>query len=418
MHVCVLGAGIVGLASAYELHRRGYRVTVLDQSGPGAGASGGNGGQLSYDYVQPLADPGVWRQLPKLLLAPDSPLAFRPQWDVQQWRWGAAFLRACNTSQSRRTTQALLSLAVRSRAGLSQFIELHAPSFDHTLAGKLVVYADSVAFDDARRQMDLQAHWGSVQEAASRQRCVDLEPALSDYAPQIAGAIYTPGECAADCLALCKALAQHLITAGVKFLSGTAISGFAIRGRRIAAVRTTAGDVTADSFVMALGSNSYQLARGLGVRLPLYPLKGYSITLDVGSDAAAPRVSVTDAARKVVFARMGTRLRVAGMAELTGHDLHIDPRRIASLLRSVKSVFPNCSFEGELNPWAGLRPATPTGLPIVGMLSAAPSNLFFNTGHGALGFTLAFGTADLLADAFEPERRSCRQTTFLVRPAN
>lgn len=395
-----MGAGIVGLATAYELQRLGMRVTVIDQAQPGAGASGGNGAQLSYSYVQPLADAGIWAQLPKLLLSPDSPLKLRPQWDPQQWRWGLSFLRACNRRTSEHSTSVLLALAARSRTGFERMLAAERLDCDFARTGKLVLYATPAAFEAARRQMELQRAWGSLQEAVSAQRCVEIEPALAHYAQHIAGAIHTPSECAADCQKVCDGLRAVLEARGVRFVLGTRATGFSVAGERIAAVQTSAGAVEADHFVLALGSASHALARTLGLSLPVYPLKGYSITLDAaGEPGGAPHVSVTDAARKVVFARLGDRMRVAGMAELVGHDLRIPQARIDSLCEATRAVFPRSGALRTLRPWAGLRPATPTGLPVVGRHARGPRNLLLNTGHGALGFTLAFGTAAAVARA-------------------
>lgn len=402
MHLCVLGAGIVGLATAYELNRLGFQVTVIDQAQPGAGASGGNGAQLSYSYVQPLADPGIWAQLPKLLFAPDSPLKLRPQWDWRQWRWALDFLRACNASTSERSTEALLALAARSRLGFEAMLAAEQLDCDFSRTGKLVLYSSQAGFDAAQRQMELQRRWGSVQQAVDAQRCVELEPALQHYQPQIVGAIHTASECAADCQKVCDGLQARLQARGVRFLLGTAVQGFAVRQQRIAAVQTSAGEVAADQFVLALGSASPALAQRLGVYLPVYPLKGYSITLDAAvAPGAAPQVSVTDTARKIVFARLGDRIRVAGMAELVGHDRHIPADRIQRLQAAARAVFPHSSDQQALRPWTGMRPATPTGLPVVGPHPRAPRNLLLNTGHGALGFTLAFGTAAAVAAAIQ-----------------
>lgn len=407
MQVCVLGAGIVGLATAYELHQRGLQVTVIDQAQPGAGASGGNGAQLSYSYVQPLADASLWPQLPQLLLSRNSPLKLRLQWDAHQWRWGLDFLRACNRATSERSTQHLLALAALSRQRFEAMLEAQQLACDFSRTGKLVLYDTPAGLAAARRQLDLQRPWGSAQEAVSAQQCVDIEPALAHYQHRIAGAIYTPSECAADCLAVCQGLHRLLAARGVRFVLGTRVQGFA-RGRvrgapSVSAVRTSAGNIEAQQFVLALGSASHQAAKMLGFGLPIYPLKGYSITLDTASAPdMAPRVNVTDAARKVVFARIGQRLRVAGMAELVGHDDRIPPERIHSLREATQALFPGCSSFTDMHPWTGMRPATPTGVPLVGRHARAPANLLLNTGHGALGFTLAFGTAAQVAELLAP----------------
>ncbi|MGJ7494775.1 D-amino acid dehydrogenase [Variovorax sp. RT4R15] len=405
MQVTVLGAGIVGLAAAWELTRRGHAVTVVDRAEPGHGASGGNGAQLSYSYVQPLADASIWKQLPKLMLSPASPLKLRPQLDPHQWRWGLAFLAACNGTTSRATTAQLLALALRSRAGFEAMRQALQPDCDFSATGKLVIYRSQVALDGAARQLDLQRELGSApQRIVKPDECLDIEPALAAVRHEIAGAVYTDSECAADCLKLCTALVASLRERGVQFVLGEGVDGFALRGDRVSAVTTARGAIDGEAFVLSLGTASHTLARRLGLRLPVYPLKGYSITLDVDPEPnAAPTVSVTDAARKVVFARLGNRLRVAGMAELVGHDASIPATRIESLVASTRALFPNCSDFAERHPWTGMRPATPTGLPILGRLAGAPKNLLFNTGHGALGFTLAFGSAERIADALEAQ---------------
>ncbi|WP_208942836.1 D-amino acid dehydrogenase [Paracidovorax avenae] len=413
MHACVMGAGIVGLATAYALERQGWQVTVIDQGPVGGGASGGNGAQLSYSYVQPLADASVWGQLPKLLFSPDSPLKLRPQWSMRQWRWGAAFLAACNDATSRRTTGTLLELAARSRQAFELMREREGLDCDFSRTGKLVVYRSREALAGGERQMALQRAWGCEQESVSAARCVELEPALAHDADHIAGAIHTPSECAADCQKVCDGLHTLLAARGVRFLLGSQVAGFT-RGAdgAVTAVHVRSGasgaetPVAADQFVLALGSASAAWAARLGIHVPVYPLKGYSITVDAPGDAAwAPRVNVTDAARKVVFARLGNRLRVAGMAELVGDDRSIPADRIDRLRATVAAVLGHDPGTGAgLRPWTGMRPATPTGLPVVGRKPGGPRNLWLHTGHGALGFTLSFGTAEQLAQAMAGER--------------
>jgi D-amino-acid dehydrogenase len=396
----VLGAGIVGLATAWQLNRQGFEVSVIDRAAPGAGASGGNGAQLSYSYVQPLADPSIWKQLPKLLLSPSSPLKLRPQLDPLQWRWGLAFLAACNARTSRDTTMRLLALAAQSRSAFEDMLADVAPDCDFSTTGKLVLYANAAALEGARRQLDLQRSMGSEQRLVTPEECVAIEPALAGYRGQMAGAIHTPSECAADCLKVCIELERVLRARGVRFMLDCEVRGFDVRNGRVATAQTGAGEVEADAFVMALGTASHRLGRQLGAYLPVYPLKGYSITVDVDpAPGAAPQVSVTDSARKVVFARIGSRLRVAGMAELVGHDASIPATRIDTLAEATRAVFPQASRLEALHPWTGMRPATPTGVPIIGRLASAPANMLFNTGHGALGFTLAFGSAQRIAQA-------------------
>jgi D-amino-acid dehydrogenase len=419
MHVCVLGAGIVGLATAYELSHQGFEVTVIDRAAPGAGASGGNGAQLSYSYVQPLADASIWTQLPKLLLSPDSPFKIKPQWDLQQWRWGLEFLRACNAHTSARSTASLLMLAAQSRASLNHMLTNENLDCDYSSTGKLVLYPNAQALAAAQRQMALQSTLGSQQQAVSARACCDLEPALAAYQQQIAGAIYTPSECAIDGLKLCRELERVLRTRGVRFALGTSVHALEQRAGRVVAAHTSQGSVEAHQFVLALGCDSVLLARSVGIRLPVYPIKGYSITLDTSHIMhAAPRINVTDTARKVVFARIGQRLRVAGMAELVGYDRSVQPRPINSLQRSTQIVFPQLAACAGEQPWAGLRPATPTGLPIVGVQAGGPSNLVINTGHGPLGLTLAFGTAQCVVQGLQHPATHADPITNIATHAN
>lgn len=408
MHVCIVGAGIAGLATAYVLQRAGHRITVLERAaGPAEGASGGNGAQLSYSYVQPLADPGIWRMLPKLLLEKDSPLALRLRADPAQWAWGLRFLGACTTRASSAATQALLALAAESRQAFEAMQAAESLACDLHTPGKLVLFPTQQGLDGAARQVALQAALGGApQQVVDAAEVARIEPALASYARHIAGAVYTPSEAAADCRLLCQQLAALLVARGAELRCGVDVQGFDRQGDAVAGLRTAAGAVHADHYVLASGWESADHARQLGLRIPVYPLKGYSITADAAAQLphAAPRVSVTDTARKVVFARIGERLRVAGMVEITGRDTGLDPGRIASLRRSTQQVFPQLPLDGNLHPWTGMRPATPTGLPLTGRQRGGPRNLWLQTGHGALGLTLAFGSAQRLVGQMEASK--------------
>src|SRR6218665_1163627 len=281
----------------------------------------------------------------------------RPQLDPLGWRGGMAFLAACNAQPSRDTTAKLLALAASSRTAFEAMQADIAPDCDLPATGKLVLYASAAALAGARAQLELQRTMGSQQRIVAPDECIAIEPALASYRSQMAGAVYTPSECAADCLKVCAELMRSLEARGVRFLPGTDVHGFARNGHRIAAVHTSQGDIEADAFVMALGSASHKLGRALGAYLPVYPLKGYSITVAVDpSPGAAPTVNVTDSARKVVFARIGSRLRVAGMAELVGHDAGIPATRIATLAAATRALFPHAGRLEELHPWTGMRP--------------------------------------------------------------
>jgi D-amino-acid dehydrogenase len=402
-HVAVLGAGIIGITTAYYLHKAGHRVTVIERNAQaGLETSYANGGQLSYSYVAPLAGPGVVPKIPPWLLRADSPLRFYPRFDFDQWRWCLKFVRACNRPQAEISTVHLLRLAYYSRDLIHEIVVNEAVKFDYRRNGKLVIFSDAVSFDSAKRTLDFQRAFGSEQSALDGKGCLDLEPALQSIAARVAGGIHTPTEDAGDCHDFCVAMEALLRSRGVTFHTSTGVNAF-IRDstqKNIKAVCTSAGDIEADAFVMAMGAANAWHARQLGFYLPIYPLKGYSLTLDTRAakaPASAPRISVTDSAFKVVYALLGDELRIAGMADIAGYDIALDTARVALLTRHAKAVFPDAGdYNADLKPWCGLRPATPKGTPILGVSPIA--NLFLNAGHGALGWTLACGCAKLLSD--------------------
>ena len=399
MKVLVLGAGVAGVAAAWYLWRDGHEVEVLERNeGVGLETSFANGGQLSYSYVAPLASPSVIPKLPPWLLRRDSPLRFRPELDPDQWRWCLEFLAACNQRTADVTTERLLRLAFYSRDLMHELVRAETLDFEYVQNGKLVVHTQRESFDSAVRLMQYQRKLGAVQEALDAKACVALEPALADLASRICGAIYTPSEDVGDTYAFCNEL-KRLMTTGANpaaFRFGIEVERLLPWRGRLMGVETSAGVLEADAYVLALGTNTPYLLKPLGIRAPIYPLKGYSLSLPVTDESGAPRISVTDFKRKVVYARIGDELRVAGMADLSGRRPVIDVERIDQLVDEVKATFPRATDFSSLRPWCGMRPATPKGTPVLGATPYA--NLWLDVGHGALGFTLALATGRVVAD--------------------
>lgn len=394
--VIVIGGGVVGLTSAWWLLEAGYRVALLERAPDvGTGTSYGNGGQLSYRYVSPLADAGVPLKALTWLFQEYGPLRFRPQPDPHQWRWLAAFLANCRADVNRKTTHKLLELGELSRQAMAALAPVVPPdAFAWRDAGKLVVYRTRTAFDAATAKPDA-AGTRQVWDAAE---CVAREPALAALETRLAGGIYNGGEAVADCYAFCVALAERIGTHPRfdGFVHGEAQRFVTGGGGRITGLHTSVGRLSADAFVLAAGMQSRTLARTVDISLPIYPLKGYSLTAPIRQDDVAPEISVTDFERKVLYARIGDRLRVAAMVDMVGENLSLDRKRLDSLTRQVRETMPRAADYTRITPWAGLRPATPSSAPIIGPTPF--SNLWLNVGHGPLGFTFACGTASVLAD--------------------
>ncbi|MGF6271838.1 D-amino-acid dehydrogenase [Massilia sp. UYP11] len=391
-HIIVIGGGVVGLASAWWLVEAGYGVTLLERAPEvGSGASYGNGGQLSYRYVSPLADEGIPLKAVKWLFQADGPLRFKPEADLRQYRWLASFLAHCRADVNRRTTAKLLELGECSRRAMEQLALVVPPeSFHWRDAGKLVVYRSREVFEAAASKPGAGQVW-------TPEECGAREPALAASQHLLAGGIYNAGEAVADCHAFCLALAERL-RAHPRFRGfahGEARGLYAERGR-IRGVETAGGLLTADAYVLAAGIQSRDLAESIGIDLPLYPLKGYSLSAPIRQDDVAPEISVTDFERKVLYARIGDRLRVAAMVDMVGEDLRHDPKRVEGLTRQVRDTMPRAADYSRVAVWAGLRPATPSSAPIIG--ATRYDNLWLNVGHGPLGFTFACGTAAVLAD--------------------
>src|SRR5512147_1784658 len=399
MHVCVIGAGAVGLTTAYFLQSEGHTVSIVErESAAGLGASGGNGAQLSYAFVAPLADGTIPFKLPGLLFSRHAPLKLHPRADLAQLRWALQFLKVANLRAARGTTEVLLKLAELSREFIEPLIDGEHIECHFTRGGKLVLYPDAPSLDAARAQMTYQAAFGTRGQAVlSAAQCVEREPAIAGYVKQFVGGVWTPTEAAADCGAFCTQIAALLARRGADVQFGRTVERFDVVDGRVRALITDTGPLRADAFVLAAGDAVVSLGKSAGLDLPVLPLKGYSITVRPEAGALLPRASITDIRRKIVFAPLGGSVRVAGFVEIGNEDRSIPPRRISALLEAAREVLGYAVIDGNLQPWAGLRPATPSGRPIIGR-SPLP-NLFLNLGHGSLGWTLAAGSARLVCDA-------------------
>jgi D-amino-acid dehydrogenase len=406
----VVGAGIVGAATAYALAREGWAVTLIDaRPAAGQGESRANGAQLSYSYVEPLATPDALRALPGWLLSADSPLRWRPRPEAAHLRWLAAFVAACRWSEVRRTTGALLSLSGLSRGTLDRWLAAEpglAERALHARPGKLVVYRKPGARAGVERQLAWQRELGCVQRLVEADECLALEPALAaGGGGPIAFGVWTESEEVIDAARLAEGLAQASAAVlrfdtTVRSIERRGADGLRLHlaGREAGPAADGAGPpgdaIDVDQLVIAAGPATEALLRPWGWAPPIEPIRGYSITLPIAASEAAPRASVTDQGRKLVYARLGTQLRVAGFAELCGPERRVDPRRIEALCQAVRDTFPGaCRFD-DPQPWVGLRPATPGGRPLVG--PTRWPGVWLNAGHGALGLTLACGSAALL----------------------
>ncbi|MFP2768198.1 D-amino acid dehydrogenase [Oceanisphaera sp. KMM 10153] len=400
MRVAIIGGGVIGLTTAYALVKKGYRVELFEQRDTvGMETSFANGGQLSYRYVAPLADAGVPWQALGWMLRKDAPLRFQPRMNLEQWRWCLRFLLACRRSVNQSNATHLLRLALHSQQVLSSWRERDGLNgFAWRANGKLVIYRDGASLKKAAAGVKAD----TPQQVLDAQQCIEAEPALASLASRLQGGIFSPGDEVGDCHLFCRQLLQRLRGhANFRLYSGQTISKLQLERGQVRALSLTEGDVTVDHLVVAAGIGSAALLRPLGLKLPLYPLKGYSLTLPVSDHTRVPQTNVTDYDRKIVYARLDDRLRIAAMVDIGDWNTDLDARRIASLRRQAQACFPHAGDYHTATAWAGLRPATPEGTPFIG--HSGIKNLWLNAGHGSLGFTLACGSADTLANLINDE---------------
>jgi len=402
MKVVVLGSGIIGTSSAWWLNQAGHDVVVVDRApGPAQETSFANGGQISVSYAEPWANPQAPLKLLKWMLRDDAPLLFRPQLDWRQWAWGLAFLRECLPGRLAGNIRAMVRMAEYSRETLRAMRAELGIAYDHLERGILNFYRDPDAFDASQKAADLMRDFGVDRRIVSADEVVAIEPALAPHRAGIVGGDYTPDDESGDVHLFTVALAERARAAGVEFRFNTRATRLVARGGRVEAVEVIDptgryGAIAADAYVAALGSHTPQLVRPLGVACPVYPAKGYSATFPVIDPQAAPTVSLTDSSHKVVFSRLGDRLRLAGTAELSGYSRALNATRCGALTALARELFPGALDFERVSYWSGLRPSTPSNVPLIGRTGIA--NLYLNTGHGTLGWTMGAGSGRALAE--------------------
>lgn len=411
MRIVVLGAGLIGVSSAWHLAADGHAVVVVDrQPDPAMETSFANGGQISTSHAEPWANPATPLKALKWMGREDSPLLWRMSTDLAQWEWGLRFLRECSPARTRANMRAILALALDSRARLKTLRRALELEYDCLERGILHFYTDPAEFEHAIPQAALMREYGCDRVVKTAAECLAIEPALAHARLPIVGGTWTAEDESGDARRFTVALAERCAARGVTFCYGVPLIGLEAAGDRLVAAHCANGEkLAADAFVLALGSHSPLYLRPLGIRIPVYPAKGYSVTIPLAADAPAPSASLTDDGAKLVYSRLGARLRVAGTAEFAGYDTTLNATRIDALLNRVRQIFPRLArADSQVEPWAGLRPATPSNVPVIGRTRIG--NLYLNTGHGTLGWTLAVGSGQLLADllagrepAFDPQ---------------
>ena len=397
MKVLSLGGGVLGIATAYYCARAGHQVTVLErQPGPALETSYANAGEISPGYAAPWAAPGIPLKAIKWMFQKHAPLVIWPRLDPAMWRWGLMMLANCTASRYAVNKGRMLPLAAYSRDILRELRREAGITYDERSLGTLQMFRTQQQIDGAARDIDLLRQYGVPHEALDAAGCVRAEPGLGLVREKIAGGLRLPGDETGDCFKFTNALAALAASLGVDLRYGVDIEGLAAAGDAIEGVETKAGRLTADRYVLALGSYSPLLVKPIGIDIPVYPVKGYSITLPITQPDAAPVSTVMDETFKVAVTRLGDRIRAAGTAELAGYNLKLRESRLATIKHVVGDIFPQGGDLAQAEGWCGLRPMTPDGTPIIG--ATRYRNLLLNTGHGTLGWTMGCGSGRVIAD--------------------
>jgi D-amino-acid dehydrogenase len=402
MKVLILGAGVIGTSTAWYLVRNGHEVVVVDRrEGPGLETSFANGGQISVCHAEPWANPDAPTKILQWIWRDDAPLLFRLRMDPHQWSWGLRFLFECTPSRTRDNIAQIVKLALYSRSSLQELRAATGIEYDQLELGILHYYTDRGEFERAVEAASIMRAYGLDREVKTLDQAVAIEPALASARAKIVGATYTSSDESGDARLFTERLANLAQARGASFLFRRTVKAIATEGGRVSGIALTdAGGIgatlRADAYVVALGSYSPLLTRPIGLGLAVYPAKGYSASVPILEESKAPRVSLTDDAAKIVFTRLGKRMRIAGTAELSGYSTDLNAVRCEALLRRAREMFPGAGDYDRATFWAGLRPSTPSNVPLIGRTKFP--NLYLNTGHGTLGWTMACGSGRALAD--------------------
>lgn len=409
MRVVVIGAGVVGMTTAWFLAKRGHEVEVIDQeSASGLVTSYANGGQISVSQAEPWSNPGAPLKVLKWLGQEDAPLLFRMRADLKQWSWGLRFLLECFPSRTKKNMLDILRLGIYSKKCLQELRENEELQYHQITKGILQIHTDEAEFEAANRRLVTLLDHGLDMSVCTREGLLGIEPALKQSSVPIVGATYAADDESGDAHVFTRQLEEACIRRfGVTFTYDTKIIGFLGSGQTISGARVLDkfGEKKikhADAYVLATGSVTDALLRPIGLGVPIFPVKGYSLTVPVSNPSLAPQVCITDENGKVAMSRLGNFLRMAGTAELNGFDVSINDERCAGILKRVKKLFPQGMDYKNVKKWAGLRPMTPSSVPVVG--GTRFGNLFLNAGHGTLGWTLACGSGAVIADIVSGER--------------
>lgn len=414
MKVLILGSGVIGVTSAYYLARAGHEVTVVDrQPEPALETSFANAGEVSPGYSSPWAGPGVPVKAVKWLLMKHGPLVVRPNLDPVMWVWLLKMLRNCTSARYAVNKSRMIPIAEYSRDSLRDLRCDIGIQYDERTQGTLQLFRYQQQLDGTGEDIAVLKQYGVPFEVLSREGCIAVEPALAGVKEKFAGGLRLPQDETGDCHIFTQALAKHAEALGVRFMFNTGIDRIVTDGTRVSGVATSAGMMQADAYVLALGSWSSRLVAPLGISLPVYPVKGYSITVPIKDASGAPESTVMDESYKVAITRLGNRIRVGGTAEISGFSTKLYDARRATLDHSLTDLFPRGGDLSRATFWSGLRPMTPDGPPVIGPTQYA--NLHLNTGHGTLGWTMSCGSGRVLADMLSGKKPEVDVSALTVK---